>query len=79
MPLTSSSGRAPALADDPAPLPLGRPAPDAFLLAMRDRVFEAGLPDGALGADVLRGRFLLLGDGVEDLGIEAAAGSLIAP
>ena len=73
------SGRAAALADDPPSFPLGGAAPDAFLLAMRDRVLEAGLSDGAVGADVLRGRFLFFADGVEDLGIETAAGGLIAP
>jgi hypothetical protein len=73
------SGGTPSLTDDPPSLPFGRATPDAFLLAMSDGVLETGLSDGAVGADALCGRFLFLGDGVEDLGIKTAAGGLIAP
>ena len=42
-----------ALADEPAALPSGEPAPDAVLLARGDRVLEAGLADGTELADRL--------------------------
>src|SRR3984885_2210160 len=75
------SGRLPALADDPAALPLGHASPDPLVLAMGQGVLEAGLADRALGTDLLGFGCVevLIGGRVEDLVVETSAGSTLAP
>src|ERR671923_2419466 len=68
-----------ALADDPPALTFGAAAPDAFLLADRERMLETRCAHGALSADILGWLSLLVRGGVEDHGVEAATGSVLAP
>src|SRR5207248_10693336 len=68
-----------ALADHAAALALGRPAPDAIVLAVRQRVLEARLADRTVRADGLGLIRVVIGHGIEDGGIEAPARTLQAP
>src|SRR6516165_3372530 len=56
----SGSGRLATLPEHPPALPGGQAAPDPVLLAGAERVLEARPPDGALGANRLRGRAVVL-------------------
>ncbi len=75
------SGRLAALPEDPAPLPLGRPAPNALALAVCQGVLEARLTDGAHLAHGLRRLRLdvVVGLREEDLDVHSPARSSFAP
>src|SRR3954447_6862113 len=72
-------GRDRALTPDAATLPLGEPAPDAELLGVDDRVFEAGLTDDAAAADLLGlpGRCAPFRE--EQVGVDAQAVGILLP
>jgi len=78
-PLTSGSGRLPALTMDPAALPLSRATPDTLALTVSQGVLEARLSHCTLVADRLGLVGFLVGDGIEHLGIDALAGCVLAP
>ena len=76
--LAQLSGQGP-LPADAAPLPLGQPAPDAELLAVREGELEAVLPHHAAPTDLLGlpgGRSPL---GEEQIGVDAQAVGLVLP
>src|SRR5512134_3299505 len=66
-------------ADQPPPLLLGEPAPDAVALTVLERPGQARLAAPA-GVAVREGRTgLLLGGGEEDVGVDAVARGLVLP
>src|SRR5579875_114938 len=69
----------PATAEDPSPLPLGGTTPNALLLAVGESPVEAELPHGAGGADGLGVLGFLVRDGIEDVGVDPAAGCPLPP
>src|SRR5579885_2036743 len=75
----TASGRLAALPVDAPALPLGRAAPYALALAVRQGVLEARLADRAHRADRLGLFGVLVGHRVEDLGVDAPAGGSLAP
>src|SRR5262249_6907195 len=67
------------LANDPTAFLLGAPAPHTVTLSGSERMLEARLPYRTTEADGFGHVGLFVGDGVEDLGIEATARCLVAP
>ena len=78
-PTAAGSGRPAALPQDAAALLLGGAAPHAFLLPALEGELQAGLLHRAHVAHHLGGDGLLVGGGIEDLGVESAAGRVAAP
>ena len=68
-----------ALTDDAAAFLFGASTPHPVSLARPQRMLEAGLAHGATEADGLGHVCLFVRNGIEDLGIEATTGGLVAP
>src|SRR5262249_34826122 len=77
--IAGRSGRAPALADDPASLPLGPASPHALVLPTGQGVLQAGCSHAARSANRLRAVCLLVGVWVEDRRVESPASSELPP
>ena len=73
------SGRAPALADDPASLPLGRATPHALFLPTGQGVLQAGCSYATRSANRFCAVCLLIGVWVEDRRVEPPASSELPP
>src|SRR4051794_28054064 len=75
------SGGFAALADEAATFPCVETAPHALLLAVRERVLQAGLPHRADGADRLgvERALVRLGRRIEELRIGTQTAGVLAP
>src|SRR4029077_17906449 len=73
------SGAAAALADDPAPLALGRSAPHASFLARAQGVLQTGGAHAAPCTDLFRGQCVVVVIRVEDAGVEPTTSPQLAP
>src|SRR5689334_7135992 len=68
------------LADETTALALGTASPHAVLLAHGEGVLQARLAHRTVGTDLLGfRRLVLVGDGIEDGGIDSAAAGLLTP
>lgn len=73
------SGGATSLPDDPAPLALGRSAPDALLFTTRQGVLEAGDTYPTVGTHGLGLQRVVIVVGIEDARLESPARPQLAP